>query len=145
MPRLVRWFIKAAFVWLVAALIVRILIAFSAGTLVSGLNPVSWHMFLVGWLTQLIFGVAHWMFPTLRTSEQARMRGKEALMAAVWVLLNVGLLLRVVAEPLQAARPAPLWASALLVSALLQWLAGVGFVWNTWPRVRPPRRTPRKA
>jgi hypothetical protein len=32
--------------------------------------------------------------------------------------------------------PAALWIWLLAASALLQWLAGVGFVANTWGRVK---------
>ncbi len=114
MPRLVRWYIKTAFIWFVAALAVRLVVASASGTIVSRLNPVVWHMLLVGWLTQLIFGVAHWMFPTAPTSGKTYLRGNETLIWIVWVLLNAGLLVRVVAEPLQAAHPAS-WAGLTLL------------------------------
>ncbi len=145
MPRLVRWYIKASLVWLVIALIVRVLAAFSNITFFTRLDPAIWHMLLVGWLTQLIFGVAHWMFPTRPRGDRTGLRGDEQVIWAVWGLLNVGLLLRVIAEPLQAVQSTRWTAVALVLSALLQWLAGVGFVWNTWPRVRPPRRATREA
>jgi len=31
-------------------------------------NPVFFHLFMVGWVAQLIFGVVFWMFPLVRKS-----------------------------------------------------------------------------
>ena len=89
------------------------------------------HLLVVGWLTQLIFGVAYWMFP--RYSAE-RPRGSERLGWATFALLNLGLLLRVIAEPWHAL--AGQGAALLVGSALLQLLAGWIFVVNTWPRIR---------
>jgi hypothetical protein len=88
---------------------------------------------MVGWVSQLIFGVVFWMFPNYSA---ARPRGSERLGWAGYWLLNVGLLLRVAAEPWQRAAPGPLPGTLLAVSAGLQWLAGMAFVVNTWPRVK---------
>ena len=89
------------------------------------------HLLVVGWLTQLIFGVAYWMFP--RYSAE-RPRGSERLGWATFALLNLGLLLRVIAEPWHAL--AGRGVALLVSSALLQLLAGWTFVVNTWPRIR---------
>lgn len=93
--------------------------------------PTYVHLLVVGWLTQLIFGVAYWMFP--RYSAE-RPRGSERLGWGTFVLLNAGLLLRVIAEPWHAL--AGHGAALLVSSALLQLLAGWMFVANTWPRIR---------
>ena len=137
MPRLVRWFIKSSLLYLVAALLVgvvlagRSLLGLPAG--LAALGPVYFHLFMVGWVTQLIFGVAYWMFPKY---SREKPRGSEALGWATYGLLNGGLLLRAVAEPLQAAHPGGVWGGLLALSALLQWLAGLGFVLNSWGRVK---------
>ena len=90
------------------------------------LTPVYIHLLVVGWITGMIFGVAYWMFPKF-SKEQPR--GVDGLAIATFALLHVGLLLRVVAEPPQAG-------GLLVLSAASQWLAGVGFIVNTWPRVK---------
>ena len=87
---------------------------------------------MVGWVTQLIFGVGFWMFPKYSAE---RPRGSERLGWAGYWLLNSGLLLRVAAEPWQSVAPGPLPGVLLAVSAGLQWLAGLAFVVNTWPRL----------
>ena len=138
MPRLVRWYVKMAFVWLVLALLLKAIILLPAGSSLTAITPVSWHLLFVGWLTQLIFGIAHWMLPTKVGATKERLRGSEELMWAVFFTLNIGLALRVMAEPTQTISPGPLWARLLIVSAWLQWLAAIGFVFNSWARARQP-------
>ena len=137
MPRLTRWFLRTALLWLVAALAVGALLAASAVVrlppIVGSLGPAYFHLLMVGWVTQLIVGMVFWMFPK---HSAARPRGSEALGWAVYGLLNSGLALRLLAEPWQSATPGPLPGGLLVASALLQWLAGMGFVANTWTRVK---------
>lgn len=134
MPPLTRWMVRTSLLYLVLALLVGVWQ--TLGPLVNaplpGLFPVYFHLLVVGWLTLLIFGVAHWMFPKYSREQP---RGREWLGWAAFVLLNGGLLLRAVAEPLNTAS-GDLWGWALVVSALLQWLAGLCFVINTWGRVK---------
>ncbi len=132
MPVIVRWYVKSALVYLVLALGMELIRQGGAARWAAA--SVSWHLFAVGWLTQLIFGIALWMLPSF-TREQPR-RSDRLNWAILWTL-NLGLILRAVVEPLPAF---PARGGLLVVSALLQWLAGVGFVVNVWARVRGPRR-----
>ncbi len=137
MPQLTRWFLKAGLIYLVAAMALGSVLLLQNLLGLPGwlalLRPVYLHLFMVGWITQLIFGVVYWMFPKL-TREQPR--GNERLGWAVLVTLNVGLLLRAVAEPLTTLRPelAPGWV--LVLAAGLQLAACLGFIANTWGRVK---------
>ena len=140
MPLLVRLYVKSAFVWLVLALLLKSIALFPNGASLPAITPVSWHLLFVGWLTQLIFGIAHWMLPTAAGAPKDRLRGNESLTWLVWGALNLGILLRFVAEPMQTASPGVLWQLLLIGSAWLQWLAGVGFVSNSWRRARAPVR-----
>jgi hypothetical protein len=137
MPRLTRWLLRTALIWFVLALLAGLLLAARAvaplPAAINTLSPVYIHLLVVGWLTQLIFGVVFWMFPK---QSAARPRGSERLGWAAYGLLNAGLLLRVVGEPWQALAAGPLPGAALAVSAVAQWLAGLAFVVNTWPRVK---------
>jgi hypothetical protein len=81
----------------------------------------------------MIFGVIFWMFPIMT---RAKPRGNEALGWASYALLNLGLLLRVVGEPLVGLRPQSAFGWLLTLSAVLQWLAAVLFVYLAWPRVK---------
>ncbi|MEZ4728175.1 MAG: hypothetical protein R3E79_13670 [Caldilineaceae bacterium] len=137
MPPITRTFIKTGLLYFVTALLASLLVAgylpLGLPVWVAGLSPVYFHLFLVGWVTHLIIGVAYWMFPKFT---KAQPRGSDTLAWSVYGLLNSGLLLRVIAEPLQGVQPRPLWGWLLIVSAGLQWLGGLAFVINTWPRVK---------
>lgn len=143
MPVISRWYIKAGLLYLVAGL------GLGAATIPwPGLRPGAWwpgfdplvvHMITVGWLTQLILGVAHWMFPPAASGPR---RGREGLMATAFVMLNAGLLLRLAVEALAAPGAVEPGASlgALVVAGTLQWLASVAAAVALWGRVRSPRR-----
>jgi ABC-type phosphate transport system permease subunit len=129
MPLLSRWFIRTALLALIAGLVLAI--ATAAGGRAPLLAPTVLHLLVVGWLSQMVFGVAYWMFPTLSSSEP---RGRGWVGWLCYVSLNAGLLLRVIAEPAVALGPTR--GMMLLGSAGLQLTAAVAFVANTWPRVR---------
>lgn len=137
MPLLTRYFIKTSLVYLALALLVGIMLVvkdvFNVSFLFAGLFPVYIHLLVIGWLTQLIFGVAFWMFPIF---SREKPRASENVGWLIYGLLNLGLVLRAVAEPWQAQNPNSGSAWLLIVSATLQWLAGVMFVFNTWGRVK---------
>lgn len=133
MPTLTRWFLKAAILYLLLALIAGIALALPVASQFAGAFPAYFHMLTFGWLTQLIFGVAFWMFPKFSV---AKPRGSGQLGWLTFIFLNTGLLLRIIAEPLQASSPSTLTGWALVASAILQWLAGVSFIVNTWNRIK---------
>jgi hypothetical protein len=137
MPPLTRWFIRSSFVYLVAALLVGVAQAapgaVQAAPVVAVWGPVYVHLLTVGWITQMIFGVAYWMFPRY---SRAAPRGSAALGVAAYGLLNAGLLLRVVGEPAATLHPGGRAGWLLAAAAALQWLGGAAFVVNTWPRVK---------
>ena len=128
MPVLTRWFIKTALVYLVAGLALGI-----AQPGLPATGPVYVHLLVVGWITQMIFGVAYWMFPRY-TRETPR--GSDRLAIASYVCLNAGLMLRAVAEPVYTLHAIPGFGRTLAVAAVLQWLGGMAFVLNSWARVR---------
>ncbi len=137
MPLVTRTFIKTALLFFVAALLCGILLALrlllNLPLWISGLVPVYFHLLMVGWITQMIIGVAYWMFPKLSKENP---RGSEALAWSTYGLLTGGLLLRVVAEPAHLVSIWPIWGWLLAGSALLQWLGALTFVANTWPRIK---------
>lgn len=129
MPELSRWFIRTGLAYLLASLVLGLLLP-----ALPGAGAVLWrtyvHLLVLGWLTQLIFGVAYWMFP------RARVKAPPWHQSLGWVAywcLNAGLLLRVAVEP---GQPSPWQRHWLVLSALLQVVAGWGFVVLVWPRIR---------
>ncbi len=137
MPRLTRWHLRTALLYFIVALLLGVLLAARAVVPLpaglTALGPVYFHLLMVGWVSQMIFGVVFWMFPK---QSLAQPRGSERLGWACYWLLNAGLLLRAAAEPWQSLKPGPLPGALLAVAAVLQWLAGMAFVFNTWPRVK---------
>jgi heme/copper-type cytochrome/quinol oxidase subunit 1 len=118
MPKLTRWYLRISLVCFVLALLVGVLIAaraplnlaFPAGAF----SPIFFHLFMVGWVAQLIFGVVFWMFPKY---SMERPRGSERLGWVTFWLLNLGLALRLIGEPAQALVPRPLWSWMVAASA----------------------------
>jgi len=136
MPPLTRWFARSALVWLLLALAGGVVLASGVAARIPGTDvvlpyPTYLHLVTVGWITNLIFGVAFWMFPR-HTAEHPR--GSDALGWASYAGLNAGLLLRLVGEPAQLAGAGG--RALLLLSAGLQLLGGWAFVLNIWPRVK---------
>lgn len=147
-PTLSRWCVRAALAYLVAGmamgswmLIVQARRGYGPG---APWPVIHTHLLLVGFLLLLIFGVAFWMFPKVAGGRPGREVGWVA-----FALLNAGLLLRVLAEPLaDRGRGAAVWDVLLGVSAVLPALAALAFAAAIWPRVRavtaaPTRRGPR--
>jgi hypothetical protein len=139
MPPLSRWYIKLALIYFVVALALGALQALQAplhlSPVLAATGPAYVHLLVVGWITQMIFGVAYWMFPKYAPPPAAP-RGNNAVAVATLVLLNLGLVVRVVFEPVRALHPDALPGWPLVVAAVAQWLAGLGFAANTWPRVK---------
>ena len=140
MPLLSRSFLKTAMLYFLAS-------SCLGGFLLAGvgvqrpapvvLQPVYWHMLLVGWLMQLIFGVAYWMFPR---HPRGQSQGQPVLGWLTYAALNAGLLLRVVFEPWHGMQPHGVLGWLLVSSAALQVTAGWVFVISIWPRIRDRRR-----
>ncbi len=140
-----RYFIRTALIYLVAAFVVGGLVLVNQGLAIDShigaLMPVFYHLLMVGWVTQLICGVAFWMFPPYSREQP---RGDERLGWFTYGALNSGLVLRAIFEPLQSWLPMPWLGWPLALSALLQVLAIWAFVWAIWPRVkrRPAAKMP---
>ena len=132
-----RDFIRTALINLLAAFVVGGVVLANQGLGIDGrlgaLLPVFYHLLMVGWVTQLICGVALWMFPPYSREQP---RGDERLGWFTYAALNGGLLLRVVFEPLHSWLPSAWFGWALVLSALLQVLAIWIFVVAIWPRVK---------
>jgi len=135
-PPLTRWFLRTALAWLVLAMLAGVAITLPTvgpEALHAALQPVWVHLLMVGWVTQMIFGVAWWMFPR---PAPARSFGNPVLGWSAYAALNAGLLLRVLSEPALATAPGPGVRAALVASAALQFFATLAFAATIWPRTR---------
>jgi hypothetical protein len=138
MPTITRWMLKTSLVYFLLALIVGLLQSTvplvpenTVMEVFRSVEPVRIHLLVVGWITQLIFGIAIWMFPKY-TREKPR--GSAGLGWASYVLLNFGLVLRTIGEG--AAQPGTIFGWMLVVSSACLWLAGLAFLLIIWPRIK---------
>lgn len=105
------------------------------------LIPLFWHMLMVGWITQVIFGVSLWMFPGRNRKEGFR---NQRLGWLAYFFLNLGLLLRIFAEPVLNYSESPIWKNLILISAIAQ-LSAVGtYVVEMWPRIQSKKQQRRQ-
>jgi hypothetical protein len=133
-PPLTRWFLRSAIVCLILGLALGVFAAASpAGPLTAAFAPLALHLVVVGWATQMIFGVAYWMFPRVRPD---RSFGHPGLAWTAFTCLGAGLLLRAGFEPVAATRGSgAATAAALVASGVLQLVAVVAMTAVLWKRV----------
>jgi hypothetical protein len=106
-------------------------------------SPTHGHILFVGWFLQFALGVAYWLLPRKR-SAALPLGYRERPAFAAFLLLNVGLLARVIAEPLgRTSADGPLVDWSLVVSSLLQLGAVAILARQLWSRL-VPRRSPRR-
>ncbi len=129
MPRLSVWFVRASLIYLLTGITLGALmlaekgIAFDPSVML--ILPIHIEFLLVGWLIQLAFGVAFWILPRFGTGAP---RGKERLVWAAFVLINLGILLAA----------CQLWLPpALLVGRIAEVAGIVLFILASWCRVKP--------
>jgi hypothetical protein len=135
-----RWFIKTALLFLLltaGAGLAFVLVQMNGGSY-SHVYVVSHaHAGLIGFVLNMIAGVAYWMFPRIK-DQYPETKGRYNL-KVVWLCygcINGGLLLRLVSEPFAWRGGSPTMMVLYLVSVIAMTL-GVGlFVWTIWPRIR---------
>src|SRR5262245_35312017 len=103
MDRLSSMMLRMALIWLLAA------VTLGATMLSDRILPEQWrlwpapthpHMLFVGWFLQFAIGVAYWLLPRRRSTARPLGHQESAAFAAA-IALNLGLGLRVAAEPIE--------------------------------------------
>lgn len=132
--------LRASLIWLLCGVSIggaMLLDRALPGNWVLWLAPSHAHMLFVGWFLQFALGIAYWLLPRKRTPQRP-VGYHEGLATAAVVALNLGLLLRVVAEPAERTGwGSNLTLAMLALSAILQIGAVVIVVSQIWPRVAP--------
>src|SRR5438067_1536503 len=113
MPTVARLFVKASLVWMVLGVTLGgwlLLWPWVSGQAVAyPWSIVHAHILFVGFLMNMVMGVAYWMFPRPRLVPR-----REELSAAALILMNLGLALRVIGEPWAALGHGGVFAVVLL-------------------------------
>jgi hypothetical protein len=95
MPRVSAWFIRASLCHLVGGFVLGGLLLAGKGIALPpalwAWRPVHIEMLLVGWMIQLVLGVAIWIFPRFVLHRRPRRSAVSAWVA--FVLLNLGVVL----------------------------------------------------
>ena len=130
MPRLSRFYVRAALLYLLAGFSIGALLLANKGApflpAIWGWLPAHIECLLVGWTLQLVLGVAFWIAP--RFWEPPR-RGNELGAQVAFGLLNAGVLLVLAALLL----PLPAWS--LLLGRVLEITAVIAFAVHIWGRI----------
>jgi len=135
MPRITRLFIKSGMIYFLAGIILALIAELPDVSTGNLLLPVYWHMIVIGWITQVIMGVSIWMFP--RKQRGKRKEETFAANAAFWCL-NIGLVLRFLAEPFLPFYFNESWIVLVIVLSSILQITAIGFYTaEIWPRVRP--------
>jgi hypothetical protein len=132
MPWLTRTFLRFSLLYFVSGLTIGSLILANKGLLfyppLWRLLPVHIDLLFLGWIVQMVFGVAFWILP--RFWEKPR-RGNVTGAYLAFVLLNTGIWLVVIANIW------PLPSSIVLVGRVMELSAIISFVASVRPRIVP--------
>lgn len=139
MPKITRFFIRSSLICLILALLLGGSLAtrplLSLPEVLAAAGPAYLHLFMLGWVTQMIFGVALWMFPKHPIKREKK--DLYPMEVACFLTLNLGLLLRIISEPIVTVETVGFLLTTLLIAAaLLQWASVLLFAIIIWPRVR---------
>lgn len=142
MPLQSRIFVKTSLVALVMTFLWggAMALAESAGTPFPRIWAVEHaHLAFVGWLVNVVMGFALWMLPLARETYPATAgRYPPRLPYVIYALLNGGLVLRIVSEPMLSS--SQIAQVGLSVGGVAQVLAVLLFVAVAWQRVRTAAR-----
>jgi hypothetical protein len=150
MPTTSRLFVKASFIYFGVGAVIGALLLINRWLPLPpsflALRTSHVQVLIAGWLTQLIMGVAWWLFPPLAIGRRPdapqpvrrgqAQRGSEALFWATFVSLNAGILLQAVFAPLHTWTRVGAFNVLAGISGLFLLLAALTFVVNMWGRVR---------
>jgi hypothetical protein len=130
MPGISRFFIKAGFIWLLISM------GFYGFQQMNPFFRIAYHHTLgIGWVTQMIIGVAIWMFP--RWSNELP-KGPMWAWWTVLICLNSGLAMRLLSENYLIQFPA-FMPMIYIFSGVLLWVSILFFIIIMWIRVSPKK------
>ena len=147
MPTTTRVSVQASIIYLILGAALGALMLVNGwlplGPAIAYVKPAHVQFLVVGWLTQLILGVGWWLFPPMAARLHSQsyprgqaQRGSEPLFWVTFALLNAGVMLYAVFEPLYIWTGAGLFGGLAVLSGLCLFATALAFVVNLWRRVR---------
>lgn len=131
MPRLSVYFVRASLIYLLVGFTLGGLMLANKGILMSpmiwSLLPLHMEFAFVGWMIQLVMGVAFWILPRFNRGAP---RGNERLAWLAFYFINLGIFLVILDTSLDIS-----WLT--LVGRIAEGLALVVFVLGHWRRIKP--------
>ena len=138
MDRFTIFAVKISLIWMLLGFVIGGLMLVEhlvPGNWRAWLMPTHGHILFVGWFVQFVIGIAFWLLPRKRRPELPLGYGEHKAFTAL-AMLNIGLGLRVIAEPLWRDGYDGAWIDTLLAaSSVLQVLTIFIFVSQMWPRI----------
>lgn len=132
MPLLSVWFVRTALLYFISGFSLGALMLIHKGVPLSPeiwrLLPLHIEVIFVGWMLNLVFGVAYWMLPRHGIEP---VRGRLWLMRMVFLSLNTGVLTVCLSEIFFYH------TAFLLIGRFLEAGSAVGFAIHAWPRIYP--------
>lgn len=99
------------------------------------LQPTHGHMLFVGWFVQFALGIAYWLLPRKR-SPDLPIGYKETPAIVGAIMLNAGMVLRVIGEPMERTGHAGALSITILAASAVLQVAAIGiFIAQIWPRI----------
>ncbi len=137
--------VRTALIWLAIGFVFGgLMLADSSlpGSWRAWFAPTHGHILFVGWFLQFAVGVAYWLLPRKRTDDRPLGYNEHAAFLS-FVILNIGLVVRVIAEPAARIGYMTGLVDELLIVSALAHVGAIGIVVvQLWSRVipRPVRR-----
>lgn len=145
MPPVSRWSIRLAGLCFFFGLLLWNVSTYLQGTehraMGVALHSPSFHLMVVGGLTQIVFGVAWWMFP-IKNKDVGR--GHPAVAWSAFAFLNTGTFTRVAGGFAMGAGALELSGYLMLIAAICLPLAAIGFAMMIAGRLKIQRSRARK-
>lgn len=143
MPPVIRWYVRAALLHLLAAILIGVAYQADQWLHWADLSPywivIHVHLALVGGVLQMIMGVGLWMFPLLAPIER-RLPFRPPLAWTTFALFNGGLVGRFGAEMAFRGTHSGGYGALTVATGLMQLAAVLVFVYHVWA-LRPSRRS----
>lgn len=134
----VRYFIKTSIVFLIIGILSGFFMMISRRLFNFGYGPgmlsAHTHVILAGFMLMMIMGIAVWFFP--KADKTDKRYNPDLIMTVYWLML-IGTSLRFLFEVIDAYATFTFLNYLIVVSASIQIIAAIIYIYTMWGRIRP--------